>query len=628
MPLSHSSSWVERRVRPVCGLLLLAAWAGQSLAEESAPFRVTIGVSPPRVAPGENGRIAATITIAPGYFLYAKRTSMTAESVDGVTFGRLSKPKGETKQDPFIGSAEVYKKQVRLSLPFQAKADAAAGPRNAAVRLEYQGCSASVCFPPAKLERRVRLVVAAAPTPAEATPARTNEKPERFRVTATVEPRRAAPGDRITVKVTIHIAPKHHLYVKQTSVEPLPTPGVRFGPVKAPPGEVKQDPYLGRVEIYEREAVFQAPATIEATAPPGAMKLQARVKYMGCSETTCFPPAEKLVTAKLEVATGAKKRAESAGAAAPSTSSQADRFTRAAERFGVAGVMALAFLAGVAMSLTPCVYPIIPVTVAVIGASSAGSKLRGFLFSLVYVLGLSLTYAALGAAAATSGALFGSFANHPAVRITVAVIFGVLALSMFDVFYIQMPPSIQSKLSGRKGAGVVGVFITGLASGLVVGPCVGPPLVGLLLYVANLGDQVAGFFIMWSFALGMGLLFLALGTFSGLAASLPKAGRWMEWVKYTFGVLLAAAALYFVKPLFSPGAFCAFVCSLLVLAGVALFLKARREPADSPPRRRMIMASGVILVAGVVVGLWPGIQRNLRRAAPTGPRIHWLTNEA
>ncbi|MCP4623869.1 MAG: hypothetical protein GY850_10100, partial [bacterium] len=214
----------------------------------------------------------------------------------------------------------------------------------------------------------------------------------------------------------------------------------------------------------------------------------------------------------------------------------------------------------------------IPVTVSVIGASGSKSISRSFFLSAVYVLGMSLVYAGFGVAAAWSGSLFGAYSDHMAVRIVVAAVFILMGLSMFDLFYIQMPSTISSRLGGKTGAGTLGVFLAGGAAGAAVGPCVGPMLVGLLIYIAALGNKVYGFLIMWSFSLGMGILFMLIGTFSGAAAALPKSGIWMERLKYTFGILMFAIALFYIKPVLPLRIFLLLLDAFLV--GIGIFIGA------------------------------------------------------
>jgi thiol:disulfide interchange protein DsbD len=205
------------------------------------------------------------------------------------------------------------------------------------------------------------------------------------------------------------------------------------------------------------------------------------------------------------------------------------------------------FCGGILVSLTPCVYPVIPITVSYIGASSAGSRGKAFLFSLCYVVGMAITYAALGAFAALTGSLFGTISTSPIVYFIVGNICLLLGLSMLGVFELPMPGFLQrQKAPLAKGKGIIPSLLIGMASGLVVGPCTAPPLAVILAYVATKQNLLFGMALLFVFALGMGLLLILLGTFTGLLTSLPRAGTWLERIKKVFGWMLLLVGEYFL----------------------------------------------------------------------------------
>ncbi len=202
-----------------------------------------------------------------------------------------------------------------------------------------------------------------------------------------------------------------------------------------------------------------------------------------------------------------------------------------------------AFFGGILASFTPCVYPMIPITAGYVGSRNlGGSKLRGFFLSLVYVIGVAVTYSALGMAAALSGRIFGEVSTNPLIYFVVANVMIVLGLAMLDVFTI---PSFAPKGSVSMG-GTPGVFMLGIVSGFVAGPCTAPVMGVLLTYVATTRDTVLGGSLLFAFALGMGILLIIVGTFSGVLASLPKSGEWMVKIKKMLGILMIGLGEYFL----------------------------------------------------------------------------------
>lgn len=201
------------------------------------------------------------------------------------------------------------------------------------------------------------------------------------------------------------------------------------------------------------------------------------------------------------------------------------------------------FLGGVLAGLTPCVYPLIPITASVIGGRNlGGSKLKGLVLSLIYVTGVAVTYAALGMIAALTGRFFGEISTNPWAYIVVANIIIILGLAMLDVFTI---PMFVPKSSSERG-GVLSVFVMGVASGFVAGPCTAPVLGVLLTYVATTQDVALGAGLLFVFAYGMSFLLIAVGTFSGVMASLPQSGEWMVKVKKGLGFVMILLGEYFL----------------------------------------------------------------------------------
>jgi len=209
----------------------------------------------------------------------------------------------------------------------------------------------------------------------------------------------------------------------------------------------------------------------------------------------------------------------------------------------IAMAFVAAFLGGILASFTPCVYPMVPITAGYVGSRNlGGSKARGFVLSLLYVMGVAVTYSALGMIAALSGQLFGEMSTNPWVYFAVANIMIVLGLAMLDVFTI---PTLAPKSSVHM-SGLPGVFILGILSGFVAGPCTAPVMGVLLTYVATTRDTILGAGLLFAFALGMGLLLIFVGTFSGVLASMPKSGEWMVKIKKVLGIFMIGLGEYFL----------------------------------------------------------------------------------
>lgn len=212
-----------------------------------------------------------------------------------------------------------------------------------------------------------------------------------------------------------------------------------------------------------------------------------------------------------------------------------------------------AFVAGFLISFTPCVYPIIPIQLGFIGGQTAAAtgdeaaskfSLRGFKLSVLFVIGMAVVYAALGAFAALTGTLFGSWASSPWTYIIVGNVILILALSMFDLFQIQAPQFLMKLNPTKQGNGYVSAILVGAVSGLVVGPCTAPALGATLAYVGTQGSVIFGTAVLFVFAIGMGTLMIVLGTFSGAMSMLPRSGGWMVKVKTAFGIVMLIIAQY------------------------------------------------------------------------------------
>jgi cytochrome c-type biogenesis protein len=206
----------------------------------------------------------------------------------------------------------------------------------------------------------------------------------------------------------------------------------------------------------------------------------------------------------------------------------------------------IVFLGGVLTSLTPCVYPMIPITISIIGGQKQRTRLQSLLLSIVYVLGIAVTYSALGIIAVASGSLFGSLSSNIWVLFIVANICILFGLSMLDVFMINIPFLSTIQSAKPKGGGFLGVFVLGIIFGLVASPCTAPVLGVILAYVSTSRSYAYGVSLLFTYAMGVGVLLIIIGTFAGVLSHLPKSGSWMNHVKKAFGYVMIAMGEYFL----------------------------------------------------------------------------------
>jgi thiol:disulfide interchange protein DsbD len=277
------------------------------------------------------------------------------------------------------------------------------------------------------------------------------------------------------------------------------------------------------------------------------------------------------------------------------------------ETEGLAGkslpiLLGLVFVSGLALNLTPCVYPLIPITLGFFSRQSGGKTGGTFGLAVVYVLGMSVTYSALGVFAALSGSLFGAWLQRPAVLVVIAAIVVALALSMFGLYEIQAPHFITDRTGSQSGA--LGALMMGLFVGFVAAPCIGPFVLSLLTYVAAKGSAVLGFALFFTLAMGLGLPYLVLGTVSGSLKALPRSGEWMEAVRKVFGFALLALAVYFLRPLL-PARVWEVGLALPLLAGGVWFLLFEKSGASLRGFTAVKVAVSVALLAAGAAFAFP-----------------------
>lgn len=425
--------------------------------------------------------------------------------------------------------------------------------------------------------------------------------------TAQLEKTKVIPGENNKLLIDIQVDKGHHAYKDMFKVKWIGEPGVTVGSIDVSPVKKFMDKFSKKVrEGVEGLATVSAPIVFPENSPLGNKSGTIALTYQACSERYCLFPK----TVNFDINYSVVERPS------PSLFSKNVRFEDVIGQ-GTFLAFLFVFIAGFLTSLTPCVFPMIPITISIIGAQSANqSKSRSFALSLAYVFGIATTYSTLGVVAASTGALFGAFLGNIWVVSAIAFIFFLMALSMFGLFEIQVPAFLRNKFgNSQTGTGIPGAFVAGLFAGIVASPCIGPVLVGILTYVAQTAQLFLGFTLLFTFAMGLGVLFLALGTSTSLLNKIPKSGPWMDGIKNIFGVTFIAVGLYYLQPVLSENIF--WTLSGVTLIGLTSYLGAFAPSTNSKVQQ---LLKG-ILIALFFTGLWLALHTLFPQTSTDGSTI-------
>ncbi len=443
-----------------------------------------------------------------------------------------------------------------------------------------------------------------------------------FRWEAGTQSLKLQPGETGELRLILTIPAMHISYADRTmvTVEEIEDLPLEAGQMQIPHTKKKKDPLGEEVDVYTETAEFIIPIRALSTPQEVSGELTVIVEHQGCSPTICYFPfdAEFKIPVTIAAGEGSSPLANEGTVEPVSTanggqtideeSGESGGFASAAEK-GSIWLALFVFVGGFGVAFTPCVYPLIPITLGILGARKTDSHLQAFLVSATYVLGIAVMYTALGVGAAATGQLFGQVMAQPWVVGPIVLILVALGFSMLGFFDIELPAFLRNRAQGFAGGSYGGAFMMGLVSGVIAAPCTGPVLGGVLTYVAQSQDMVWGGTLLFIFSLGLGLPFLVLGTFSGLIQKAPKAGAWMEKIKHVFAVLLFAVALYTAKDAFPwIGGFLRplpsglIVGVVLVVAGVVLG-GIHRSVVHGSAGSRSVAAVGVLLLS---LGLFLG----------------------
>jgi thiol:disulfide interchange protein DsbD len=463
-------------------------------------------------------------------------------------------------------------------------------------------------------------------------------------VTVTPQPVTIPSGTRGEARVTIRVREGWHVnanppsndYMIASEVTLKQAGGLNPEKAKYPPGRKQKLSFEEKpLLVYDQEFEVRVPVVAVAGTPPGKTTLKGTLGFQACNDQVCLAPTQ--VPFELEVTVGppapgsppiSRTAASKGGAgtpeATPAPPAEApvagSGFTTAPPSAGPGSTGAASsalldnpiarlfaggslaaffglFVIGLALNLTPCVYPMLGVTVSIFGARRAAPPMQVFGLALVYVLGMATMYSTLGVVAALTGGLFGALLQSPIVLIAIGALLAALAFSMFGFYEVQAPAWIRERAGGASASSAVGIFLSGLVVGVIAAPCVGPPVVALLALVGAKGDPWFGFQSFFTLAMGLGAPYLVLGTFSNLLQRMPRSGEWMEWVKKVFGVIMLSVGLFYISLAVAPKAQNWILPTALIAGGVYLGFIGRGA-GDKPAFRLLRAAVGVLGVVG------------------------------
>ena len=519
--------------------------------------------------------------IAKGYYLYKEKIKIVSDHSQRL--GEAQFPIAKIKNDEFFGKVGVYRDNVLVSVPVLEGES-----KLIVVNVEFQGCAdLGVCYPP--MTRSATLKVGSSNKSlidsAFDVLSKTKSAMQSI-VDKTIEiSDEPLPADRAfsysvsaidtnTLRASWKIHPEYYLYHDKFFID---IKGAEFDDVNFPKGEIKEDEFFGKVEVHKGEFSVDIPLTNIQSS-----QVTFIAKFQGCwLGGICYPPVEKstdiaLSKATESSATDSVKTLPKSVLSATNTNSESlnetDKITALLQQDNILWILVSFFGFGLLLSLTPCVFPMIPILSGIIvGQKGEITTRKALIMSIVFVLAMSVTYSMAGVLAGYFGENLQVLFQTPWVLMVFSAIFVALAFSMFGYYEIQFPSSLQNKITNisnkQEGGNLIGVAIMGFLSALIVGPCVAPPLAGALIYIGQTGDAVLGGLSLFVLSLGMGAPLLLVG--AGVS-KLPKAGGWMDNVKYVFGILMLAVAIYLLDRIITPYVSLILWASLFTLSPIAM----------------------------------------------------------
>jgi thiol:disulfide interchange protein DsbD len=536
-------------------------------------------------------------------YLYKSRLAFES-GTDAIVLGEPELPRGIDHEDEFFGRQEIYRDFFFVTIPYTVVGER---PVTADLVIRSQGCddNIGICYPPQAWTETVTLKAGAAKPKLKLGQLGGGSSMGDFPPVDDVFFPEVFAVDGNTVEVGIRIEPGFYIYKDKLTVRAM-SDDAQAGRWDLPDGKMKNDEYFGDVEVYLDS--FLARLAI-ARATPEAMDLDIELGYQGCAEGgLCYMPQTRVLTVSLPEATSVGALQQEAQPAPVSEQARLANIITGSSIWVAAGLF---FLAGLGLAFTPCVLPMVPILSGIIaGEGENVTPMRGFGLALSYVLGMAIVYTGAGVAAAAAGMQLQATFNQPWVLVLFAGLFVALALGMFGAYELQMPSSIQTRLSGisgnQKSGTTVGAFIMGALSALIVTACVAPALIAALTVMAQTGDMLRSGTALFAMSLGMGAPLLLVGAAQG--KFLPKAGPWMVAVRNSFGFMMLGLAIWMLSRIL-PGNITMLLWAVLVfMAGVFMGGLTTLTSESTGPQKLgkgfgfLAIIYGIVLLLGGLAG--------------------------
>ena len=546
--------------------------------------------------------------IAKGHYLYSNHIKFESKS-NQITVLTPSFPVGETKHDENFGDVIIYRNKLQIPVSFVASKEVTA----IKFEVQFRGCAdKGICYPPQKkvfdvnlpapvsVPNSLDLLVKKLPTFSLASDPDELLPPEQaFQFFAVVK-------DSNTIHVNWEIAKDYYLYREKIKFELIGSGSNKLGSFVIPHGEPKQDEAFGRVEIFHNELGFDIPV-IRTGGVVETITLQA--SYQGCADRgVCYPPMYKKVDLQFP---SAQNETQVLGNKLKSGLSEQDQIVQSLHHDSFLMTLVSFFGFGLLLSMTPCIFPMIPILSGIIvGHGNRISTSRAFFLSLSYVVASAFTYTVFGILAALFGSNLQTIFQQPWIVGLFSAIFVLLSLSMFGLYDLELPNSLKTKLHNssvkHRDGSLWGAAIMGALSSLIVGPCVAAPLAGALIFIGQSGSALLGGAALFAMGMGMGVPLLLLGASAG--KFLPKAGVWLYSTKAVFGVVMLGVAIWMLSRILSPTIIILLWAMLLMLS--AIYLSAIDSlPENCSGWRKlskglglMMLAYGLLLLIGFGMG--------------------------